>query len=393
MATSVILAVSPMPSHNKISGTHASDGTARTACNVGSSAISARREPPTSDPSTSASTNAIAKPHATRSTLAPTSRHRRPLCARSPSSRSTSRGPASWYERIAPPAVAAHHAASSASGSTSLPTQRRSCRLRIDQSRDGYVQVSVGPSELLGPYDPNDPGHGIVVTCVGDAVARIGRAFAQLQLRNAPFQMRRIGKQRRRFVRVRGGVLPRALVRVQHDGRKVTVLGEKILANVERTERVEGWIPVQQPRARIELRGRHVRIESGPRVDLSALERRASVGMLQLHDLDVAFVRPANCSERSRKKYGSVPFVAAIFLPRSSESFCSGEFFATTSAVHSGCEYRKTVLIGEPLARASNAALPAVEPNWIESAARNEFALFEPSESTQVDAACPRLCE
>jgi hypothetical protein len=45
------------------------------------------------------------------------------------------------------------------------------------------------------------------------------------------------------------------------------------------------------------------------------------------------------------------------------------------------------------LARASNAALPAVEPNWIESAARNEFALFEPSESTQVTRVPEALSE
>ena len=75
--------------------------------------------------------------------------------------------------------------------------------------------------------------------------------------------------------------------------------------------------------------------------------------------------------------------MAATFLPLRSRTLLSGESLATTSAVHSGREYRNTVLIGVPLARASSAALPAVEPNCTASAARNPFALFEPSESTQ----------
>jgi len=58
-------------------------------------------------------------------------------------------------------------------------------------------------------------------------------------------------------------------------------------------------------------------------------------------------------------------------------------FLPITIAVHSGREYKNTVLIGEPLARARNAALPAVEPNCTAFAARNPLALFEPSESTQ----------
>ena len=40
--------------------------------------------------------------------------------------------------------------------------------------------------------------------------------------------------------------------------------------------------------------------------------------------------------------------------------------------------------MGEPLARASKAALPAVDPNCTEFAARKELALFEPSESIQL---------
>ena len=79
-----------------------------------------------------------------------------------------------------------------------------------------------------------------------------------------------------------------------------------------------------------------------------------------------------------------MPRVAAIFLPRSSPTERSGLSLATTSAVHSGRENRYTVLIGLPFARASNAALPAVEPNWIAFAAKKLLALFEPSDSTQL---------
>jgi len=47
--------------------------------------------------------------------------------------------------------------------------------------------------------------------------------------------------------------------------------------------------------------------------------------------------RPAALSVRRRKKYGSVPFWAAIFLPTRSVMLLAVEPFATTSAVHSGC--------------------------------------------------------
>ncbi len=47
---------------------------------------------------------------------------------------------------------------------------------------------------------------------------------------------------------------------------------------------------------------------------------------------------PASSSDWSRKKYGSVPLVAAIFLPFRSATMVIGESAGTTIAAHSGCE-------------------------------------------------------
>ncbi|CNO88974.1 Uncharacterised protein [Mycobacterium tuberculosis] len=56
----------------------------------------------------------------------------------------------------------------------------------------------------------------------------------------------------------------------------------------------------------------------------------------------------------------------------------------TTSAVHSGLLYTSTILIGLPLARATNAAEPAVEPKSNALERRPSLALLLPAESTQV---------
>ena len=51
-----------------------------------------------------------------------------------------------------------------------------------------------------------------------------------------------------------------------------------------------------------------------------------------------AGVSPASWSDWSRKKYGSVPLVAAIRLPLRSATDVMGEPAGTTMAAHSGCE-------------------------------------------------------
>ena len=91
---------------------------------------------------------------------------------------------------------------------------------------------------------------------------------------------------------------------------------------------------------------------------------------------------PASSSAWIRKKYGSVPLVAATFLPSSWDTSVISESAGTTRADHSGWEYRLIVLMGEPLARASSAAEPAVEPMSIASARRASLALFEPADWT-----------
>jgi len=54
--------------------------------------------------------------------------------------------------------------------------------------------------------------------------------------------------------------------------------------------------------------------------------------------------------------------VTAIFLPFSSATELIVEFLPTTRAVHSGLLYTSMILIGVPLARATKAAEPAVDP-------------------------------
>src|ERR1700712_646529 len=68
-----------------------------------------------------------------------------------------------------------------------------------------------------------------------------------------------------------------------------------------------------------------------------------------------SLVSLACCSARKVNRYGSVPLVAAIFLPLRSATLLSVESLRTTSAVHSARLYTYTDLIGLPLARASTA--------------------------------------
>src|SRR5690606_10662274 len=72
-------------------------------------------------------------------------------------------------------------------------------------------------------------------------------------------------------------------------------------------------------------------------------------------------LRPTVSRACKVNRNGSVPLVAAIFLPFRSFRDFIGESFATTSAVHSGWLCTYTVLIGLPLARLRTAAKPAVE--------------------------------
>ena len=79
-----------------------------------------------------------------------------------------------------------------------------------------------------------------------------------------------------------------------------------------------------------------------------------------------------------------MPLVAAILRPLSWATEVIGESLATTSAAHSGWLNTATVLIGEPLARATSAAAPAVEPKSIASARRYSLALLLPADSSQL---------
>src|ERR1700742_2894929 len=93
--------------------------------------------------------------------------------------------------------------------------------------------------------------------------------------------------------------------------------------------------------------------------------------------------RPAVASDCSRKKYGSVPLVTAIFLPLRSATVLIAEFLPTTTAVHSGLLYTSTILIGDPFAHATSAAEPAVDPRSRPLARSPSLALLLPAERTQ----------
>src|SRR3984885_6343980 len=93
---------------------------------------------------------------------------------------------------------------------------------------------------------------------------------------------------------------------------------------------------------------------------------------------------PAVASDCNRKKYGSVPLVTATFLPFRSATELMGESLATSSAVHSPPANRSMALIGEPLAGATSAAEPAVDPTSNALDRRPSLALLLPAESTHV---------
>ena len=93
-----------------------------------------------------------------------------------------------------------------------------------------------------------------------------------------------------------------------------------------------------------------------------------------------------------RKKYGSVPCVAATRRPRSWAGSLIGESRRTTIADHSGRLYTSIALIGEPFARASSAGVPAVDPMSTTRARRFSLALLLPWESTHWTEPGPNSC-
>src|SRR3954465_8692157 len=97
-----------------------------------------------------------------------------------------------------------------------------------------------------------------------------------------------------------------------------------------------------------------------------------------------AFPRPTVCRDRSRDRQGSVPLVAATFLPLRSASVLIGESFGTTSAVHSGREKMYGVRVGVPFASASSGARPADDPMSMLPAFRYSSARLLPALNTHL---------
>ena len=73
-----------------------------------------------------------------------------------------------------------------------------------------------------------------------------------------------------------------------------------------------------------------------------------------------------------------------MFLPSRSSAEAMSESGPTTIALHSGWASTSTVRSGEPLARASSAAAPAVELKSTTSPRSSSLAGADPAENSQV---------
>src|SRR3546814_14295427 len=92
------------------------------------------------------------------------------------------------------------------------------------------------------------------------------------------------------------GEVAGALVDLQHARDGFRILLSERLAHVQDAVGVEVGVAEEQPRARLQLGLRHVRVETCPGVDLSALKRAIAAGMLQQDRLDK--IGRASCRER-----------------------------------------------------------------------------------------------
>src|SRR3546814_19540346 len=92
------------------------------------------------------------------------------------------------------------------------------------------------------------------------------------------------------------GEVAGALVDLQHARDGFRILLSERLAYVQDAVGVEVGVAEEQPRARLQLGLRHVRVETCPGVDLSALQRAFAAGMLQPERLALV-IGPASLAQ------------------------------------------------------------------------------------------------
>src|SRR5471032_1521425 len=333
MAISTSLGASSMPSHSSSRGTQASDGIARNAWKVGSSIASVRRLRPTAAPSSSAAAAPDAYPAATRKVLA-TICAANPWCARSMMVPMIALGAGSMLDAIRPlrtPASAASNSdagsskASSAGGMRRLRRPRRagavativatagsgifvrSCadwfntaliffsslddvwlrESRVDQFHDGAVQIRARPDQRFIQQNRRRLLQSLQMFLRRLGIGKVA-AQLHLQQRHRQADLGLIGQYSGRLARIGDGPGARLFVAADHARHFGGMLRQEFLAHVQEAVGIERHVPVQQPRAGFQLAGRHVWIESGPRIDLALFQRDAAIGVLQANILNIA---------------------------------------------------------------------------------------------------------
>src|ERR1051326_7881010 len=277
---------------------------------------------------TVAATVSMAKPAATRSSVARMCRCSSPVLARSASSRQITEGGGTSRPSARPASTAASHSNASTSGRTKPRNSRanrssgsrRACsgcagteRCSAETvtsagdmanagnaTRANAAELSLVPRDRHAVVDQvvdgglhvdarrNDPGllqgdaggedrlalrradavmgdlGALLELLVGDRVGQLGHRDERV------FELVIMGER----------VFARLLVNGERALHEVGVILEELLAHVEDAPGVGGGVAIEQPRAVLDFRLRHHRVEPGPGVDIAADERGLAVRVL-----------------------------------------------------------------------------------------------------------------
>src|SRR5215468_2736624 len=203
--------------------------------------------------------------------------------------------------------------------SSTAPRSRRHRSLRRSPARllrragreelgEGLLGIAARRGQLLRAEDGDDGGQrGAELLAGYSHVAIQHGALAQLLPRHVGRKLRRLGENLRRLLRVAEDPRPGALVLGKDGPHDVGVRLQEVLARVQHAEGVEIDVAKEKPRAGLELGGGQVRVEPAPGVHLPALERRAPLGMLEVHQLDVALLQAVCCKRAEQEEEGVRP--------------------------------------------------------------------------------------
>ena len=139
---------------------------------------------------------------------------------------------------------------------------------------------------MLGHQDLGRGREGLEVLGSGDRVAKI--VAPELQPRHIEGDLGLGRQDLRRLAGVGDGPSAGPFVRPEHPVHRARVLPRKGVPNVEEAVGVEVRVAVDEARALLQFRGRHVGIEPCPGVDVAPLQGDAAVGVLQVENLHVA---------------------------------------------------------------------------------------------------------